>query len=202
MKDMIKIILAALMFVIAWLGSCRAIVEACDQPPESISKRVDCNTLDRAERLEHHFYEASQITGISQQVLFGLAVVESNMRAGAYSGRGDYGLMQIRCRAWLKHFRGDADVRFRKCSDLYDPRTNVIVGAKILKIEYERESAKNGDLELNALTAYKAGLKWRKNGVSPQERYRRLVIETGEWIYDQIYGEACNGREIRIDPFG
>lgn len=189
MKLSIKSMIIALVFFTAWLGSCRAIVTACESPPDAISKRVDCETLKRAEFLERHFHEASLITGIPEEILLGLAAVESGMRVSAYSGRGDYGLMQVRCSAWKAHFKNDSDVSFKKCSDLYDSRTNVIVGAKILKIEYERSVGE--DIDLRALTAYKAGISWEKRKIKPQKRYHDLVVATGEWLYEQLHGETC-----------
>lgn len=152
--------------------------------PTSLERRADCATLERSKPLYKVFLAASNTTGIPVNILLGLAAVESNMKSKANSGRGDYGLTQVRCRAWKGYFKGK-DFRFNRCKDLYTPEVGVFVGAEILKIEYGRISSKR-NRDLKALTSFKAGLTWQRRGIPPQYRYHRLIQNIGQWLFSEL----------------
>ena len=164
--------------------------------PNSLEKRADCATLERSKPLYNMFLLASNTTGIPVDILLGLAAVESNMKPRANSGRGDYGLTQVRCRAWKTHFKGK-NFSFEKCRDLYKPEVGIFVGAEILKIEYGRISSKR-NRDLKALTSFKAGLTWQQRGISPQYRYHRLIENIGKWLFSELEFQKQNIETIYL----
>jgi len=177
MKASIGYMLTALL-----IASSAGTAHAECEPP---TKRVSCSTLERAKKYRQHFEQASELTGIPVAILMGVAATESNVTVYANSGKGDYGLMQVRCKAWKRYFSTDefADDprRISSCEDLYDPLKNILVGATILSIEYARVQA-GPDRDLLALTSYKAGLTWKRRGISPQRGYANRVRVLGDWL--------------------
>ena len=90
--------------------------------------------------------EAAQEYGVDASLLMGVIRVESNFRADARSGVGAMGLMQLMPRT----------AEGNGCHDAYDPRVNVLCGAKVLS---KFLHAYEGKL-IYALSAYHAGWRW------------------------------------------
>ncbi len=118
--------------------------------------------------LENIVREASQISGLTENLIYAVMATESKFAPNAVSPKGAQGLMQL--------LPGTA--RSVGVSNPSDPRQNAIGGARYLEEQFE----KFGTLEL-ALAAYNAGPEAvrQHNGIPPYretQEYVRRVLET------------------------
>ncbi len=115
------------------------------------------------DRYDHLLREASERYGVSFPLLKALIKVESNFNPKAVSRAGALGLMQIM----------PDNIREFNINDPFDPRENIMGGARYLKKMLQRF---NGELAL-ALAAYNAG-------PSTVERFRTIppIKETENYV--------------------
>lgn len=104
--------------------------------------------------------------GIPEELATAIVETESNFNPNATGAAGEIGLMQIKCStARQMLFVG-------KCSDLYDPATNIFYGMSYLKKAFE----KCGGNRACTISLYNRGL---KGPVKPKERYYKKVKKAG-----------------------
>jgi len=103
--------------------------------------------------------EASQRTGVPEAVIAAVMAIESGGRPDAVSPAGAVGLMQV-----MPVYHAHRAQKYG--GPLTDPRVNVLVGAEILKENYDRIKARNPNLsDLDAWTmaaaAYFGAFDWK-----------------------------------------
>lgn len=96
-----------------------------------------------SDELNSYFKEASEKYNIDVKLLKSVAFIESSFRSNATSKCGAMGIMQLMPSAAKQY----------GAQDPYDPRQNIMAGAKILSTFLKRY---NGDIE-KTLAAYNAG---------------------------------------------
>ena len=125
--------------------------------------------------------EASKRRGIDPYLVLSVMREESRFAPDARSIAGAMGLMQLMPRT-ARRFKGDAKPDFKQASDLYDARTNILIGSYYLKHLLN----KLGSIPL-ALAAYNGGEDavndWFKRG-----NYATI----DEFIEDIPYDETRN----------
>jgi len=127
---------------------------------------------DRYTRYDSFFREASLLYHLPESLLRAVARVESDFHPGVVSSAGAIGLMQLM----------PATAASMGVQDPFDPRQNILGGARFLRILANRF---NGDLVLT-IAAYNAGdgAVLRHNGVPPYAETRRYVRRVLRHYYD------------------
>ncbi|KMP12284.1 hypothetical protein UR09_01345 [Candidatus Nitromaritima sp. SCGC AAA799-A02] len=138
---------------------------------------------------EHHVFnlsdrivEESKKYGYDPLFLMALILTESSFNNWARSNRGALGLMQIRP-ATGKALAGETRVKWKGKPTLYDPETNIALGAYYLN----KLVLRYGDLGL-ALEAYNHGPsklnRYLRKGYRPK-RYSQKVFRNYNWLRSQ-----------------
>ena len=127
--------------------------------------------------------DAAEETGLPLELLRAVASVESNFNPRAVSPKGAIGVMQLM----------PSTARSLGVRDPYDPRENVLGGARYLKALYVRW---NGDLTLT-VASYNAGpfAVARNRGVPPYRETQRYVQRVLQRYHQAIVG-------VRPTPHG
>lgn len=135
------------------------------QNESTVSTETIPNTgvLECSDELNEYFKEASETYGIDIKLLKCIAYAESNFDPESTSRSGAMGIMQL----MPKTAEGLG------VEDAYDPRQNILGGAKYISIQLERF---DGNIEL-ALAAYNAGpgAVQKYDGIPPYEETQNYV---------------------------
>lgn len=128
-------------------------------------------TAERQARYEAHFREAAALYHLPEALLRAVARVESAFNPRVVSPAGAMGLMQLM----------PATAQSMGVRDPFDPRQNILGGARFLRILANRFG---GDLVLT-IAAYNAGdgAVLRYDGVPPYRETRRYVRRVLEHYY-------------------
>jgi len=135
-------------------------------------RRSGPTPADRYRRYDAHFHEASLLYHLPEALLRAVTKVESDFHPRVVSSAGAIGLMQLM----------PATAASMGVQDPFDPRQNILGGARFLRILANRF---NGDLVLT-IAAYNAGdgAVLRHNGVPPYAETRRYVRRVLRHYYD------------------
>lgn len=126
------------------------------QDTSGTSSSGNTTTLDSMKKTKYDsfFKEAAKKYGVSESLLKGIAMAESNFNANDVSSAGAMGVMQLM----------PETARELGVTDPYDPEQNIMGGAKCIS---QKLKEFNGNVEL-ALAAYNAGSgAVRRNGGVP-----------------------------------
>ncbi|MBI2091758.1 MAG: lytic transglycosylase domain-containing protein [Deltaproteobacteria bacterium] len=126
------------------------------------NRGVDPLSVTSIKYVEHIIYAAATHR-IDPAIIAAVVAVESNFNPKARSYAGAAGLMQI----------NGVTARYLKIKNIYDPKTNILAGARYLSELLEKF---NGDTKL-MLAAYNAGpgAVRKYNGVPPYKETRRYI---------------------------
>ena len=153
------------------------------------AKRLDNKAIKRAMKHQGLFERASKKHNIPTYILYGVAMNESTMIQRAQSGKGDFGLMQIRCRtdawSWLPWLKKNG-LKIKRCTDLYRPHINIEAGAMILSHLQDFYNTKEW---LLILTGYKCGSRWIKSKKPMAKDYHHKVLYFGTVLEKILSGE-------------
>lgn len=129
----------------------------------SIPAIPNAGVLKCSDELNQYFKEASETYGVDLKLLKCIAYAESNFDPKSTSRSGAMGIMQL-----MPKTAEGLGVR-----DAYDPRQNILGGAKYIATQLERF---NGNIEY-ALAAYNAGpgAVKKHNGIPPYEETQNYV---------------------------
>jgi len=134
---------------------------------------------DHLNNLSDWIIHESKKYGHDPLLLTAVIITESSFNNWARSSRGALGLMQIRP-ATGKELAGEVSVRWKGTPSLYDPKTNIALGAYYLN----KLLLHFGDLSL-ALEAYNHGpsrlKQYLKKGYRPK-RYSEKVFRNYSWL--------------------
>jgi soluble lytic murein transglycosylase len=121
--------------------------------------------------------EAAKMTGLPRAIIYSTLRQESIFRVDAVSGAGAKGLMQV-----LPEIAAPTARRWRLPTpgDLFDPRTNILIGAAHLKDIYDRFDGRS----ILALAGYNAGPNAAARWVPTKPR------EADVWIENIPYNET------------
>ena len=134
---------------------------------------------ERIQQIQKSILEESKIYDYDPLFLTALIITESSFNSKARSNKGAIGLMQIIPRTGAA-LALEKKIQWRGNPTLYNPQTNIALGAYYLKKLHKRF----GDLNL-ALEAYNHGptklAKYLKRGYQPR-RYSKKVFKIYEMI--------------------
>ncbi|MFH0882762.1 MAG: transglycosylase SLT domain-containing protein [bacterium] len=147
-------------------------------PLEPANQHVAMSIADRPSvsakmaRYYHHVREAADRYGLEPELIYAVMQQESGGDTNAVSKSGAKGLMQLM----------DTTASDMGVDDSFNPRENILGGAKYLKEQLDRY----GDLD-TALAAYNAGpgAVERYGGIPPYEETRKYVRNVAA-IYERI----------------
>ena len=134
-------------------------------------------------------YAAARQYGVDPLLVVSMMAVESSFNPIAESYAGAKGLMQI-----IPRYHPEKFVEFGGEQSVFDPRVNILVGARIVR---EYLLAASGDL-FTALQTYSGGL------ADKQAVYTNRVLDTKDQL-DEITGAPKMdraGRVVQIEPMG
>lgn len=134
-------------------------------------------------------YAAAKQYGVDPLLVVSMMAVESSFNPIAESYAGAKGLMQI-----IPKYHPEKFVEFGGEQSVFDPRVNILVGARIVR---EYLLAASGDL-FTALQTYSGGL------ADKQAVYTNRVLDTKDQL-DEITGVPKMDRSVRmvqIEPMG
>ena len=142
----------------------------------SASDTSDSNTTTTctSSDLESYFEEASNIFGVSTNLLKSIAKAESNFNPSAVSSAGAIGIMQLMPSTAVS----------LGVSNIYDAKENIFGGAKLMN---QLLTKYNGDVSL-ALAAYNAGSGNvdKYGGIPPFEETQRYVVKVLNNLQENI----------------
>jgi soluble lytic murein transglycosylase-like protein len=139
--------------------------------------RNDIYFIGKSAQYTHIILEAAGNHNIHPALITAVIHAESNFNPKARSYAGAMGLMQI----------NRPTARYLKLRNIFDPRSNILAGAKYLK---ELLQMFNGSLD-HALAAYNAGpgAVKRYNGIPPYKETRSYVIRVKQ-LFDAYRGDV------------
>ena len=129
-----KKILCALVLVLAFAGSVSAAAkqdvraQRIQQLFRTHNPKLEAQT---AQTYTGHVMEAASKYKQDPYVIAAIIVHESTVNNKAVSKGGDYGLMQVRYRVHEKAIKKEYP-KVKKAADMFDPRTNIFFGTRIL----------------------------------------------------------------------
>lgn len=194
-----------LLLSLVWISTVSTAHASVGANPNEYTAKI---VMQRFDKLKENLYEASKVSGMDMADLVAIASIESTLRGNVKSKYSSAkGVFQYTNGTWKQDTGLYAKQLGLKNTDVYNTRTNLLIGATALsnlkqllieKSHLTEDTLRVGDLYMSHLVGTNGALAViNSNSHTPINRI--LSITKGNWsMYHKPNGQLRTAREFRL----